>query len=268
LLQLRRPDACATCAQQLPAGTEAYWLKEQRIVLCRGCGDEPPQLAATPPPRSTAGASARAVYERKRQAREERQRERYGRIGAWAARKSAGPQHEQAWAKGSAGETENARRLEKRLANSPVTLLHDRRIPGSRANIDHIAVGPGGVTVIDSKKLEGKVRIRWHGGLLSPVVYDLYVNGRRRTNLVESVERQVGVVESVLAAEGLQDVHVAGALCMANGEHLPLIRRLKLRDVTIDGTRRVAELIARPGPLDPDAVERIVGILEQRLPPA
>jgi hypothetical protein len=33
-----------------------------------------------------------------------------------------------------------------------VRLLHDRRVPRhGHANIDHIAVGPGGVTVIDTK---------------------------------------------------------------------------------------------------------------------
>ncbi|MGH8931168.1 MAG: nuclease-related domain-containing protein [Egibacteraceae bacterium] len=36
-------------------------------------------------------------------------------------------------------------------------MLHDLAIPGSRANIDHVAVGPGGVFVIDSKRWKGYV---------------------------------------------------------------------------------------------------------------
>jgi len=33
-----------------------------------------------------------------------------------------------------------------------VVVLHDRAIPGSRANIDHIGIGPTGVWVIDTKR--------------------------------------------------------------------------------------------------------------------
>jgi hypothetical protein len=46
----------------------------------------------------------------------------------------------------------------KLLDSRGVELLHDRRICGSRANIDHLAIGPGGVTVIDAKNYRGKVR--------------------------------------------------------------------------------------------------------------
>jgi hypothetical protein len=278
LLNLRRDDACASCAEQLPAGTRAYWLKQERIVLCQKCAESdavrpsPPssdQPDAPPPrPESAAGASARQIHERRRTAREKRHRERYGRIGGLVARMSSGPQREQAWAKGAAGEAENAMRLHKRLADAPVTLLHDRRLPGSRANIDHIAVGPGGVTVIDSKKLKGKVRVDWHGGLFSERRFDLYVNGRRRTKLVESVERQVEAVRNVLAAEGLAEVPVQGALCMADPQNLPLFRRLKIRNIPIAGTRLVTEVIKRPGDLDAARREIICAVLRDRLPPA
>jgi hypothetical protein len=265
LLHLRRDDACANCSRTLPAGSQAYWVKTERIVLCASCGAEetPPSPATSAP-----GASARQIYERRRQAREDRQRERYGRIGGWAARVSAGPQHERAWAKGAAGEQENAKRLHKLLADEPVVLLHDRRIPRSRANIDHLGIGPGGVTVIDSKKLEGKVRIDWRGGLFSERRFDLYVNGRKRTKLVESVERQVEIVSTVLAEEGFAGLSVLGALCMADTEGLPLFKRLKIRDVSIAGPHRVANLIKRAGELDPSVQQQVAGVLERRLGPA
>jgi len=267
LLHLRHADSCATCGLALAAGTLAYWLKQERVVLCVDCGVEPACEPAALAP-SSPGASAGATYERGRQGREDRQRERYGRIGGWAARMSAGPQHERAWAKGAAGELENAQRLQKRLAGKPVILLHDRGLPGRRSNIDHIAVGPGGVTVVDSKKMSGKVRVDWHGGLFSEREFDLYVNRRRRTNLVESVERQVQLVEVVLADEGRADVPVAGALCMAEVQGLPVFRRLRIREIAIDGTRRIADLIARAGDLDAAAVHEVASILDRRFPPA
>jgi hypothetical protein len=262
-LRLKRDDSCVQCARALPAGTEAFWLRAERHVICLACGETPPKAPVSAP-----GASARRIHEQRRQAREQRQRQRYGRIGGWAARRSSGPQHERAWARGAAGEETNARRLEKRLADKSAVLLHDRRLPNSRANIDHLGVGPGGVTVIDSKNLTGKVRIDWKGGLFSPRRFDLYVNGRRRTTLVESVENQVAAVRAVLADEGFTDLSVVGALCMTDPQGLPLLKHLKIRDVVIEGTRYVAKVVARDGELEPGAIQTIAAALDRRLPPA
>jgi hypothetical protein len=266
-LRLRRDDACSNCGCNLAAGTWAYWVKTERVVLCAGCSE--PSVPVEPPPvEDTAGASARRIHEQRRQSRAQRQREKYGRIGGWAARVSAGPQHERAWATGAEGEEENAKRWQKLLADMPVRILHDRRLPGTRANVDHIGIGPGGVTVVDSKKLSGKVRTDWRGGLFAARRFDLYVNGRRRTGLVESVERQVETIRVVLAEEGFDDVGVLGALCMADPTGLPLVKRLKVRDVAIDGPRPIAKLMARPGVLDVAGIERVAAVLNRRLPAA
>jgi Nuclease-related domain len=47
-------------------------------------------------------------------------------------------------------------------------VLHDLAVPGSRANIDHLVIGPGGVFVIDSKQYRGRLELEssgrlWHG---------------------------------------------------------------------------------------------------------
>jgi hypothetical protein len=47
-------------------------------------------------------------------------------------------------------------------------VLHDLAVPGSAANIDHLAIGPGGVFVIDSKQYRGRLQLDssgqlWHG---------------------------------------------------------------------------------------------------------
>ena len=89
-----------------------------------------------------------------------------GVMGAGLAKLSA-PQHEQAWLNRARGEERVAKRLHKHLKYTGVVILHDRRIPGTRANIDHIAIGPGGITVIDAKDYTGKVRAETRGGLLA-----------------------------------------------------------------------------------------------------
>ena len=55
-----------------------------------------------------------------------------------------------AWRCGAAGERRTARLLAQ-LERHGWVVLHDLAVPGSRANIDHLAIGPGGVFVIDSK---------------------------------------------------------------------------------------------------------------------
>ncbi|HEV8116278.1 MAG TPA: nuclease-related domain-containing protein [Acidimicrobiales bacterium] len=63
-------------------------------------------------------------------------------------------QSTKAWAIGAVGE----RRVGEALRSCEgVHVLHDRLMPHSRANIDHIAVAPSGVYVIDAKRYEGNV---------------------------------------------------------------------------------------------------------------
>jgi hypothetical protein len=64
------------------------------------------------------------------------------------------------WLRGAAGESATAHVL-YRLPSRRWAVLHDRRIPGSRANLDHIVVGPTGVWLLDTKTTRAPVRARW-----------------------------------------------------------------------------------------------------------
>ena len=101
-----------------------------------------------------AGASARREHERRKTKREGGVRERHPRIGGVILALRGAPQHESRWAHGAGGEELVAQALAKRCPD--IAVLHDRRIPGSRANIDHIAVAPTGVWVIDTKRYKAK----------------------------------------------------------------------------------------------------------------
>lgn len=54
------------------------------------------------------------------------------------------------WATGAVGEERLGARLDSLVARS-IAVLHDRRFPGTRANIDHIAITTAGIWVIDAK---------------------------------------------------------------------------------------------------------------------
>jgi hypothetical protein len=73
-----------------------------------------------------------------------------------------------AWRRGAAGERRTARLLDP-LERHGWVVLHDLAVPGSRANIDHLVIGPGGVFVIDSKQYRARLQLDaygklWHGG--------------------------------------------------------------------------------------------------------
>jgi hypothetical protein len=72
-----------------------------------------------------------------------------------------------AWRRGAAGERRTARLLAV-LERHGWAVLHDLAAPGSRANLDHLVIGPGGVFVIDSKHYRGRLQLDpsgrlWHG---------------------------------------------------------------------------------------------------------
>lgn len=262
LIRLRYPGACAECDARLTAGGQAWHDGSTRTIRCQACGplDNRDALDAGP-----AGASAAAEGERRRSKRIERRRDQFGAIGAVFA-KLNDPQHERAWRIGAVGERKTAERLAKHLRDTNVVFLHDRRIPGTRANIDHLAVGPGGVTVIDSKHVQGKVRAERRGGLFSPRTEHLVIAGRDRTKFVEGVEQQIASVRQVVEAID-RDIGVAGCLCIVDVEGLPLLTSIKVRDVAVVGGRGAARLAARPGHLADSEIDRVARTLAAAFPP-
>jgi hypothetical protein len=66
------------------------------------------------------------------------------------------------WLRGAAGEVATAHLLE-RLGDRRWAVLHDVRLPGSTANVDHLVIGRRGVWVLDSKAYRAPVRAGWRG---------------------------------------------------------------------------------------------------------
>src|SRR5205814_6722740 len=109
--------------------------------------------------RGVPGISARRRYEQLRAQREQRAREKFGRLGGVYLALTNDPQSTVAWAQGSRGERLLGEYLEKIQDERVVIVLHDRRIPGTRANIDHIAITRAGtIWAIDAKNYSGKVQ--------------------------------------------------------------------------------------------------------------
>lgn len=132
-------------------------------------------------------------------------------------------------------------------------VLNDRRIPRSRANIDHIAISRLGVFVIDAKRYRNqRPTLRVEGGLFSPRRELLLVGGRNRSPLVDGVHKQVQLVRDALAQH--PDVQVRGVLCFLDADWPLLSGTYSVQDVDVVHPRKLREMLRRPGPL---AAERI-----------
>ena len=182
---------------------------------------EQPEIEA-----GTGGGSARREYDRRPVRREERIREQHPRLGGLILALTDEPQSTQAWERGAIGEELLAKRLSE--LPEPTRVLNDRRIPGTRANIDHIVVAPSGVWVVDAKRYKNKrPELRVEGGIIRPRVESLRIGGRDRTSLVAGLGKQVALMRAALDGTG---VPVHGALCFLEADW-PLIGG----SFTIDG---------------------------------
>ena len=140
-------------------------------------------------------------YERRHRKREAELERRWGRLAGVAKFLSEDPRSTKVWAQGSVGERILAEHLNKTLGDRAVA-LHDRKVPGSRRNIDHIVVAASGVWVIDTKRWGGKVERRDVGGWFK-TDQRLYVGGRDRSKAVEGMAWQVESVAAALNGGGL-----------------------------------------------------------------
>ena len=202
-------------------------------------------------------------YERRKGNREARTREAHPRIGGLLLALGEAPQHEVAFHRGELGEVAVAESLEDRIAEGPAVLLHNRRMPRGRGDIDHLAVAPAGVFVIDAKDIRGKVRVA------NPLFGSakLLVKGRDRTKLIDGLDRQVAVVRAALDADGHPDVPVQGVLCFTKAD-LPLLGTLKMRGHLLLYRKALAKRLNADGPLKADAIDALARALAASLPPA
>ena len=218
--------------------------------------DEPPEFET-----GTAGASARREHQRRLANREARTRLKHRRLGGVLLALQDAPANEQAWARGASGEERVARRLTK-LCGGRVILLHDRGIAGSRTNIDHIAVAPSGVWVIDTKRYKGKVSVV--KPLFGPE--KLVIAGRDKSSLADGLSRQVVAVEAATAGLGFH-VRVRGAFCFVDAE-LPILGGRTFRDYRLLYPRGLARRMKARGGLDPDQLQLVAAHLASRFPAA
>lgn len=162
------------------------------------------------------------------------------------------------WRRGAEGERTTAGLLDP-LRHLGWAVLHDRRLPGSGANIDHLLIGPG-VHVIDSKAYRGRIKLLGDGRLWY---------GRTCLDEVLRVVRWAAAevadaLSAELAVAGL-DVHAA--LCV-HGARLPR-SPLRFEGVTLATPDALLEALVGAGPTCPPLqIEQLAAVAAAALPAA
>jgi hypothetical protein len=114
------------------------------------------------------------------------------------------------WQRGAHGERHTARLLD-RLTRDGYVIFHDLAVPDSPANVDHLAIGPTGVFVIDSKQWTGSVHqgadgLTWH-------------NHYRLDRTLETVRWEADTISRILGTRADPLLCIHGAHVQGGGLH-------------------------------------------------
>ncbi len=252
-----------------------------KSVVCLRCLPEDPVPVLVPPDSGTPapvvdvpsaidagtpGLGSRKEYDRRVAKREQAIEARWGtgRMGRFVKFVSDDPQSTTAWAKGARGEELLGQRLNDELDGKAV-VLHDRKMPGTSANIDHIVIGPNGVWVIDAKRFDGEVELRDVGGRRRTDLR-LYVNNRDQTKLTAGLDKQHDAVRAVLDDMLQVTMPIERCLCFVKATW-PLIgaKPFTINGVTVTWPAKVVEQILQPGPVTPNVIEALAVQLSTQL---
>jgi hypothetical protein len=168
-------------------------------------------------------------------------------VAGWGLRFKPSPDAV-AWRRGAAGERRTAQLLDP-LERHGWAVLHDLALPGSRANLDHLVIGPGGVFVVDSKHYRGRLQLDptgrlWRGRYpLAPVLRAVDYEADQAARVL--VDPDVVVVVPIVAVHGAQ---------------VPW-GKLVTQGVPVVAARRLPSMLrALPAVLGP---ERVTGLADQ-----
>lgn len=297
LVKLPYQGKCEVCLGALPAGVSAWYDASRKKVRCESCHNGPgssdgstrlPPTGTISTSVGTAGQSAAREYERRSRQHSQKVSEAIARDTAWrqqvkkehpvigrlvaavTERPTAGPEprHIAAWKTGAHGEQRVGAHLDNWAQAMNGRVLHDRRIPGTKANIDHIALSSTAVWVIDTKEYRGLVTASGGGIFSEP---DLRVAGRVKTHLADGVNSQMKRVAGALdaAAKGSRRPPVYGVLCFV-GADWPLIGgTFTVRGITVAWPDATIKLLTRSGRSEQTArLDHYTGILAKAFPAA
>jgi hypothetical protein len=167
----------------------------------------------------------------------------------WRVRFRPSPET-RAWQRGAAGERHVARLLEP-LVEHGWGVHHDLRVPGSKANIDHVVVGPPGIFVVDAKHYRGRLRLShdgqlWYGRyLLAPALSTTRWEADKLQAVIGAPDVAVTPIVAVWGAAVPWGQVTATGVTVVAARRLPGLLRSLPPSLTPERAREVAAQINR-----------------------
>jgi Nuclease-related domain len=263
IIRLRYPATCADCGRALPRGVSATWDATAKAATCVDCVrvttsttspvDAPTAEAPAVFDAGIPGASAHREHARRKERYEERTRQAHPIVGEFVLRFRKRPGHIDAWGVGGDGEVRLGDRLDL-LRDDGVVAIHDRRVPATRANIDHIVVSATGVYVVDAKRYKGKKVERREAGGWFRTDLRLNVGGRDGTKLIAGMARQV---EAVRDAIGGRDVPIQPVVCFIDADWGWFAQPFTVDGVLVCWPKALLSMLRESGPIEPGDADDI-----------
>src|SRR4051794_39109164 len=145
-------------------------------------------------------------------------------------------------------ESDLARHLQRHLRHLPVVMLHDRWLPDGETVVAHLAVAPGGVTVIEeaADDLEPPLQVERLRGVFAARV-ELLRDAARvdRTAVLAPLWERLAAVRRIVA----DAAPVEGALCVPGAGRPQPLRPLSVHGILVGDAKAVAAFAARYGDL-------------------
>lgn len=209
-----------------------------------------------------AGGSAQTKHDHLVAAREKRVTTKFPRIGKFLLAVSDEPQSTKAWAVGAIGEVAVGGNLDSLAEKYKFFVLHDRSIPKSRANIDHIAITQSGVIVIDAKNYRGTIEIKDNSGLFSKPDSQLWVGRRNCMKLVTGMKHQIEIVQQFLVKEKIE-IPVIGVLAFyeATWGSYKFMRKQEVIDGVLINSIGIEPIVNQPGAVGTAQMEQVTMLL-------
>jgi len=264
-LSIRNPECCSVCKNEFPSRTVLWCETSSKTLRCIPCHlDQSNILAKQVGIDGTAGSSAAKEYKKRKASYENKIRSEHPVLGEFIARFGDEPHTVKAWKKGQKGEQGVAGVIDELAVGKHWRVLHDRRIPGTKANIDHIVINSAGVWVVDAKNYRGLVRQEHSGGWLgSKEVHKLYVGDRDCTSLIGGVNWQVSLVNDAIKRQ----TAVTGVLAFYKAKWPWIDKPLEINGVVIN-SKGLKHILTQPGDLSPSTIDKYASLLAQNFPSA
>ena len=258
LTVIQRLGTCVSCGQTLPSKTCAWWDSAERTVTCIACRPtgttipRPMRPSLRPPVTAESGSGDDSLpHEYQRSVATLRRRpgvifgeQIIGDLGAHLIDESAPTSSR---VEGPSDDGVLAAFLDREVGHV-ATLLHDRRVPATRNNIDHLVVSSTGIWVIDVEDHPGKVERRNAGGRFAPDPR-LFVAQSDKTELVAGVAERAAAVEQVLATVGFSSIPIRGCLCFNDADWPFRPKPFSIDGVWVGWPRALVKtLLAAPAP--------------------